>query len=176
MRDADIKISRSDKIKNCRAMNGDQKQIYYEVLHRIKTTDEPLRLFITGGGGVGKSFLLKNIRQMLIDYFERQLGASKGEVTVLVMAPTGCAAFLVNGATIHSALRIRPDTGSLAVQNLSSEELNALRCVYKDLKVVILEEVSMVGTNMFNKLINQRLQKIKGNNLPLGGTSLHCFW
>ncbi|XP_078352070.1 uncharacterized protein LOC144636749 [Oculina patagonica] len=39
-----------------RSLNEEQRQFFYHVLHSIKTKDDPLRLFLSGGAGVGKNF------------------------------------------------------------------------------------------------------------------------
>ena len=43
-------------------LNVEQKEFFYHVLHKIKTTDEPI-CFLSGGGGVGKSHLTKALYQ-----------------------------------------------------------------------------------------------------------------
>lgn len=53
-------------------------------------------IFISGGGGVGKSY----ISQIIVDELQ---AAGK---TVLITASTGKAAMLINGVTCHRAFRI----------------------------------------------------------------------
>ena len=87
-------------------LNGDQRRIYDSVmnhLHHHKQHDDgdchcdikPLRLFVSGVGGTGKSFLIEAIKLLV----HRILGSA--ELTVVVAAPTGLAAFNVGGLTIH---------------------------------------------------------------------------
>jgi len=61
----------------------------------MKKIIEGKNLYVSGPGGVGKSYLVKHI----MDKF--------GDSTVL-MAPTGIAALNINGSTIHSAFRFPP--------------------------------------------------------------------
>lgn len=56
----------------------------------------PLHLFVSGGAGTGKSALLRALVATLRRTVDRR--------SVAVMAPTGTAAFLINGFTIHSLL------------------------------------------------------------------------
>ena len=42
-----------------RSLNEKQQQFFYHVLHSIKTKDDPLRLFLSGGAGVGISTVTK---------------------------------------------------------------------------------------------------------------------
>lgn len=59
-------------------------------------------LFITGGAGTGKSFLSK----VIIAYLELYTSRISGAKPVLVCAPTGTAANVIAGQTIHSAFMI----------------------------------------------------------------------
>ena len=65
--------------------------------------DDPFYLYIGGEAGTGKSFLLK----LMIDAV-KQLGKRSGheleKPVGITIAPTGVAAYLVNGTTIESAL------------------------------------------------------------------------
>lgn len=45
---------------------------------------------------------------------------------------------------------------------------------YKYLKIVFIDEISMVGKRMFN-LINLRLQELTGSTEPFGGVSVIAF-
>jgi len=51
------RISDSDYRKLVCSLNKKTKRIFYHELLSIKTKDEPLRLFLSGGAGVGKSTL-----------------------------------------------------------------------------------------------------------------------
>ena len=51
------------------------------------------------------------------------------------------------------------------------QQFNTMRSRFHDLKIVIINEISMVGRNMFN-FINLRLQEIMGTNIPFGGLSI----
>lgn len=63
---------------------------------------EPIYLFITGGGGAGKSHLIKTIYHTVIKTF-RYGGMNPENPTVLLSVPTGVAAFNINGTTINTA-------------------------------------------------------------------------
>lgn len=112
----------------------------------------------------------------LFEALQRYLTSDPGEnpedCRVLLCAPTGKAAFHINGITLHSAFRIPANQGYDRTL-LSSDALNSLRTKYRNLTVVMIDEVSMVGNNMLN-LINERLKQIKGNTLPFGG--LHMIF
>ncbi|XP_069108223.1 uncharacterized protein [Argopecten irradians] len=154
-----------------RHLNLKQKEFFLHVLHWVKTRDEPLYAFLTGGAGVGKSVVIKALYQALKRCLCSVEGENPDNCKVLLCAPTGKAAHNINGTTIHAAFKILPNRG---YQNyhVDSDTLNTLRVKYRDLSVVIIDEVSMVGNKMLS-LINECLQKIKGNQSQLfGGVSV----
>ena len=51
------RMSDDDYRKLVRSLNEKQRQFFYHVLHSIKRKDDPLRLFLSGGAGVGKVHL-----------------------------------------------------------------------------------------------------------------------
>ena len=78
---------------------------------------------------------------------------------MLLTAPTGAAAFIISGLTLHSALLLgRGKYGKF--QPLSRDRLNSLRSKLSHLVLLIIDEISMVGANMLLE-IHKRLQQIK---------------
>ena len=111
---------------------------------------------MSGPGGVGKSHVIRLIHSDTLKLL--RLSGAIEPVTVLLTAPTGVAAFLINGMTIHSALLLgRGKYGGF--QPLNHEKLNSLRCKLSKLALLIIDEVSMVGSNMLLE-IHKRLQQI----------------
>jgi hypothetical protein len=76
----------------------------------------------------------------------------------LLMASTNKVAF--NSLVIHSTLNIDVQQSLLSLPNLSSCSLNRLTCRYEQLQLVVIDEISLVGTIMFNLIINM-LRSIK---------------
>ncbi len=73
-------------------------------LNSLKSVEiEPIYLFITGGGGAGKSHLIKTIYHTAVNTF-RHPPINPELPTVLLLAPTGVAAININGTTINKAL------------------------------------------------------------------------
>ena len=66
---------------------------------------EPYKVFLSGPGGVGKSHVikLKLIQSDTIKLIRQSGTVEPDDVLVLLTAPTGVAAFNVNGMTLHSA-------------------------------------------------------------------------
>ncbi|KAJ7152244.1 hypothetical protein C8R43DRAFT_820720, partial [Mycena crocata] len=62
--------------------------------HFMFGMEQQLLLYIAGVGGSGKSFIIEAI----VEFF-RRCGVSQA---MMLSAPTGCAAVLINGFTIHA--------------------------------------------------------------------------
>ena len=91
---------------------------------------------------------------------------------ILLLAPTGKAAYNIKGNTIHSALAIPACQSLKNYKHLDSSRLNTLRCQLGGLELIFLDEISMVGSTMFNIQINNRLKDIKGSKEDFGGVSM----
>ena len=150
------------------SLNEKQQKTLRHILKWIKTKPQPLNLFVTGGAGVGKSVLIKAIYQSLHRYLCSIHGQDPENIRILISAATGKAAYNVKGVTIHQAFSILPNQSH---KNLTSEKLNSLQVKYRDLKVVIIDEISLVGNTMLQST-NARLQEIKKNTKPFGGVHM----
>jgi ATP-dependent DNA helicase PIF1 len=121
-------------------------------------------LFLTGGGGCGKSFL---IRKILGEY------ARNGK-TAVVLAPTGIAAENIGGETIHSFFAI--PTSDLESRDRIPYLLNKIRQKGKtylhkirDVDLFIIDEISMVSDLLFD-VMDQIVRIAHGNTIkPFGG-------
>ena len=154
-----------------RTLNKEQQAFFYHVLHWLKTRETPLYAFLSGGAGVGKTRVVKALHQAILRMTNTIAGEKPDDMTVLLCAPTGKAAFNIGGSTIHSAFMI-PASQGFKSKPLSASNLNTLRNkVYPKLQVVIIDEISMVGHDLFN-LINSRLQQIKDPKHIFGGVSV----
>lgn len=121
-----------------------------------------MRIFITGGAGVGKSHLVKTITQFANKAFNLFVG-SPDKLKVLALAPTGVAAINVNGNTIHTGLAINPNDRAATPTCLSDMKRSYLRNLYSEVEVVIIDEISMVSNHVLLN-IHLRLCEIFGYN------------
>ena len=121
---------------------------------------EPYHVFLSGPGGVGKSHVIKLIHSDTLKLLKLSGTFEPDDVIVLLTAPTGVAAFNIDGMTLHSALLLGRSKYS-DFQPLSHDRLNTLRTKLSHLMLLIVDEVSMVGANMLLE-IHRRLQQIKG--------------
>ena len=136
----------------------------------MKTGAVPFHTCLSGGAGVGKSVLIKAVYQALVKYFHHLRDQDPNTTNILLCAPTSKAAHNIVGTTIHSAFCI-PVSQGFHFKPLDMQQFNTMRSRFHDLKIVIINEISMVGRNMFN-FINLRLQEIMGTNIPFGGLSI----
>ena len=138
-------------------LNDDQRRIFDDFVERINLDREEdnFYLYIGGNAGTGKSFLLKAMINAAKKRGKRS-GAELDKPFSITVAPTGVAAYLVNGTTIESALGIQPSKDNTYIKNEPSRN-SSLRFIYEDLRVIFIDEVSMLGTNMLSK-INFRMQ------------------
>lgn len=151
--------------------NSEQLQITMHCLHAQKL-GVPLRLFISGQAGTGKSFLIKLLFQTISNYYNTKIPCLNVETPkVILAAPSGKAAFVIRGVTIHSCFNLPCDNRSSTLPSLSSSTVTSLRFEMRDVKVVIIDEVSMIGRNRLNQ-IDTRLRQITGNNSAFGGLSI----
>ena len=122
----------------------------------------PYRIFLSGPGGVGKSHIIKIIQSDMRKLLRLSNRIKPTDVTVLVTAPTGVAAFNIDGMTIHSALLLKVKKRRQSAEPpLSFEKLNTLRSKLENLTLLIIDEISMVGSDMLLD-IHRRLNEIKG--------------
>ena len=117
------------------------------VLNALEATSEPL--FITGRAGTGKSTLLQHFR-------------ATTKKKLVVLAPTGVAAVNVGGQTIHSFFGFRP---GITLNNVRTRR-NGQNSIYKQLDMVIIDEISMVRADLFDCIekflrLNGRFQGTK---------------
>lgn len=153
------------------SMNDEQQRVFYHVrnwcLRRLHDPNiEPIRLFITGGAGTGKSHLLKCIQYEATKIFCRkkhlQVDENVDVIHTLITAFTGAAAVNVDGVTIHSAFGIssRPDR---LHEPLSCDKLSTYRCKLGSLKLLFIDEISLVPAGLWGAMY-ARLQQIMGMN------------
>ncbi|KAJ8048374.1 ATP-dependent DNA helicase PIF1 [Holothuria leucospilota] len=151
-------------------LNVKQKEFFYHVLHWCKTKNQPFYTFLTGGAGVGKSQVVKALYNALLRYYSSVPGNNPDDTHILLMALTGKAAYGIQGYTIHNALQIPANQG-YDYKALTAERLNTLQAKYHNLKVIFIDEISMVGNKML-RFIDQRLQQIMGTKKVFGGVSI----
>lgn len=148
-----------------------------------KVTQERDNIFITGPGGTGKSFLIKQITQ----YFD------ENEIDYLLLSTTGVSACNVAGQTVHSAFKLGRENNTIndciniickihskycgnkrkVSRNLADHD-HCDVCVWKrlyDAQCIIIDEVSMLhARNLY--FVDNILKYVTGNNNYYGGKQM----
>ena len=86
-----------------------------------KLSVDTLRLFITGGAGVGNSHLMKTICVFLTKTINLYSG-SPDQTKVLILARTGVVAIKINQTTTNSGLSIPPYFNRYTLPRFSDSE------------------------------------------------------
>ncbi len=118
-------------------------------------------VFLTGSAGTGKTYLLNQYIKYLKEH----------SITPAIVAPTGIAASHIGGMTIHSffGIGIQDKIGQYMIDSLMQK-----KHIYKrleELKVLIIDEISMVSPELFTSL-DRILKTFKFSEKPFGGVQL----
>jgi ATP-dependent DNA helicase PIF1 len=114
-------------------------------------------VFITGGAGVGKSFLVSHI----VDQTP----------FIAVTAMTGCAALLIGGTTLHSHLGIGLAKDTAQKLALLAKKYPGVAERIINMHALLIDEVSMLSDELFEK-VSEFLKIMKRNKKPFGGVQL----
>ena len=147
------RMSENEFIAMCRRLNLIQRRIFLHTLHCLKTNKQlPMYLYIGGGARVGKSTLIRDLYEGLVRYFNSLPSTGPDAIKVLLAAPTGKAAHYIHGMTLHSAFALPGMEFGGEISNLSSDVLNTLRSKLLCLKLIIKDEISMVGSKILSQV------------------------
>lgn len=100
-----------------------------------------MNVFVTGGGGVGKTHLLRTVINACRHKHRK----------VMVCAPTGSAAVLIQGATIHRAFDI--PSGCTINEKTMKIMTRTTPSLYKA-DMIIIDEISMCRMDLFDAVAN----------------------
>ncbi len=127
-----------------------EQQLAYELIANTNSS-----FFLTGRAGTGKTTFLRNVQKIVNKEF-------------ITLAPTGVAAILAEGDTIHSFFGLPlevcgPDTHG------KMNEQRILTLIHAD--TIIIDEVSMVRCDIVDAIDNT-LRRTLRNNQPFGGKQI----
>ena len=107
-----------------RNLNLRQREFFNHVVYWIKCKDTPIYAFLTGGAGVGKSFVIRALYQSLYRILNLRDGENPDDIRILLYAYMGFAAFNISGQTICSAFRRKMYQGT---NLLSADQLKYIQ-------------------------------------------------
>ncbi len=186
-----IPISQKDLRSRITHLNTEQQLILNKIRNKLLNNDNNQTFeIIHGPGGVGKSYLAKIITDAINLSYDSDLYNLKRHI--MVAAPTGVAAKAITGRTLHNAFSLpiekfglgnyKPLTGRykencinyqyMILKIIKGISLENKRALFKDVKWVIIDEMSMISYPVL-RMIHCRLQQFKNNDdLLFGGCNV----
>ena len=126
---------------------------------------------VDGAAGAGKSCTINLLKEM-VQLIMQEPGEDPDHPYILLCAPTGTAAVNIKGQTLHSAFGF---TFGDEHYSLSDKTRDTKRATFKNLKFLIIDEVSMVKADQLYQL-DLRLREITMRpNQLFGGVALIFF-
>ncbi|KAJ5695879.1 hypothetical protein N7536_006291 [Penicillium majusculum] len=140
-------------------LSDEQRAVLDAVVDRGKS------MFFTGSAGTGKSVLMREIIAKLRNKYRKEPDR------IAVTASTGLAACNIGGVTLHSFAGI--GLGKEPVPELVKKikKNQKARNRWLRTKVLVVDEVSMVDGDLFDKL-EEIARRIRNNGRPFGGIQL----
>lgn len=127
-----------------------EQQLAYQLIASTNSS-----FFLTGRAGTGKTTFLQNVQKEVNKNF-------------ITLAPTGVAAILAGGETIHSFFGL-PMEACLPGTCGRMSQTHILALVHAD--TIIIDEVSMVRCDVMDA-IDYTMRKTLRNNAPFGGKQM----
>lgn len=153
-------------------LNTQQRDFLYDVLHQLSSSIEPCHYLLAGGAGTGKSLLVSALFQGLMRLYDGNiLDHDRQLPSVLLCAPTGMAAFNIQGQALHAAFHLPVNQHGNNLTELSADVANTMRTHLLELQVVIIDEIFMVSEKHL-RWIEKRLRDIFTTQQPFGGKSV----
>ncbi|KIW90998.1 uncharacterized protein Z519_08781 [Cladophialophora bantiana CBS 173.52] len=140
-------------------LSDEQKAVMKAVI------DEGKSVFFTGSAGTGKSVLMRAIISKLKHKYR------KDPDRIAITASTGLASCILEGQTLHSwsGIGLGKEPAPELVKKIKRNQKS--RQKWLRTKVLIIDEVSMVDGQLFDKL-EQVARTIRNNGRPFGGIQL----
>ena len=136
---------------------------------------KPLMMVVSGAAGTGKTRLI----QALVNRGHQQWGKTHSQYgSVLVVAPTGCAAYNAGGFTWQSALSKGIDSEKKVTKRLTQALVNKIQKKLDGVKMLIFDEFSMLSCKDLVD-VDRRLRAAQTDpelqKLPFGGIHVLFF-
>ena len=130
----------------------------------------PPNMMVHGGAGSGKSSVIKPLAEWIQDTLQEE-GDDPDSPYVVLSSFTGAASANINGQTLHSLFGFKFGTKFISLSDQKREET---RCQFRNLKIVIVDEVSMISADLFYNF-DLKMREIMQVNKPFGGLAIFFF-
>lgn len=132
--------------------------------HSLVRHEQPLRMFLSGAGGTGKSRVINT----LVDFFRIRNESRR----LRLCSFTGVAAQNIGGMTLHTALSLHQRTTSrTGTTSGTYNQQSELSQMWEKVDYLFIDEVSMIGCDLM-LTIHDALVDAKGNTAPFGGINI----
>ena len=172
------------QVEEARQLDTRQKEVLSMALHYAKrvvtfplaapnqqlSKPSPPLVIVHGGAGSGKSRVISSLYTMLTETFKRE-GDDPNCPYVVLTSFTGAASANINGQTLHSLFGFKFGATFLSMPERQRAEK---RLLFRNLRFVIIDEISMVSSDMFYNL-DLRLREITMVDTLFGGVSVFVF-
>jgi hypothetical protein len=161
----------TETIKRLQAGLNDQQKLLFEKVHKkllsVNPEESPLFAFVSGAGSVGKSHMIHLLSLLIRNIIS--------EDSLLISALSGKVANLIGGSTLHRTYALSNEFDKNGDYNkLGARKLAQLRLLYKNVKYIIIDEISMVNYESF-RMIHNRFFEIFDNDEFFGGRNILLF-
>jgi len=138
-------------------LNTEQERAFRIVAnHATVNNPTQLKMYLGGMGGTGKSQVLK----ALVEFFKDRNESHR----IIIIAPTGSAAALLNGSTYHSVLNIGSRNDATSQSNVR-EHLDGVDYIF-------LDEISMVACHELYQISASLAKARNTTETPFGGLNM----
>jgi hypothetical protein len=142
-------------------LNDEQDRAFKIVAnHVVLPNSEPLKMYIGGMGGTGKSQVIKAIS----NFFEQRNEAYR----FIIVAPTGTAAALLSGSTYHSVFGIN----DMSSESQATKTLMQVQTRLLEVDDIFMDEVSMLSCHDMYKISAQLCKVMNEPTKPFGGLNM----
>ena len=131
----------------------------------------PPHLMVHGGAGSGKTTVIRNLCSW-VEHILRKDGDESGLPYIVRCAPTGAAASLIEGMTLHTAFGF---DFSGKFTSLDDRKRDSRRSQMRNLKLIVIDEVSMMKCEQLYQLDLRMQEVMERPRVPFGGVCLMCF-
>ena len=131
----------------------------------------PPHLVVLGNGGTGKSHVIDVLSQLLQKTLSKS-GDNPDHPYIVRVAFTGNASLLIKGQTLNSVFNL-PFSNDM--QSLSDKIRDMRRTTLQNLLFIILDEISLVKSDMLYQVHFRLSREIKQINLAFGNVTTLCF-
>lgn len=150
-----------DKICKEYKLNVEQEHAFRIIAnHVVLPNSEPLKMYIGGMGGTGKTQVLKAVSY----FFDKRNEAYH----FMIVAPTGSAAALLSGSTYHSAFGINDMSGEAQ----ATKAMTQVHTRLQGIDYIFLDEVSMLSCYDMYKISAQLCKVMNEHTIPFGGLNM----